>query len=278
MAYRPPVFAGSFYAADPKALAASVSAWLQSGALAAAEVGHEPAAAAMVLLPHAGHIYCGRVISETLARVRPVECMVILCPNHNGQGAPLAVWNKGAWDTPLGQVQVDEELAQALLEQDAGYEADERAHVREHSVEVLLPFMQCHSPAARIVPVAISGRPEHLMRAGNGLAVALRQAGEAGRPAMVVVSSDMHHFSGEADTLRLDDRALAPLLALDPAGLYNTVAREHISMCGVQPATLALFAGKKLGITRAELVAHTTSGEASGDRRRVVGYAGVIMN
>jgi AmmeMemoRadiSam system protein B len=277
MAYRPPVLAGGFYPADPKALTASVGAWLQSGARLAAEAGREPVAAPMVLLPHAGHVYCGRVIGETLSWVRPVERMVILCPNHSGQGAPLAVWADGAWGTPLGRVPVDEELARDLLEQDAGYEADERAHAREHSIEVLLPFVQRHSPEARIVPVVVSARPDHLMRAGNGLAVALRRAEDAGRPAMVVVSSDMHHFSSEADTLRLDERALAPLLALDPAGLYNTVTRERISMCGVQPATLALFAGKKLGITRAELAAHTTSAEASGDAGRVVGYAGIVM-
>jgi AmmeMemoRadiSam system protein B len=277
MACRPPVLAGGFYPADPKALAASVDAWLQSGAQAAADAGRGPVAAPMALLPHAGHVYCGRVIGETLARTRPVERMVILCPNHSGQGSGLAVWAEGAWDTPLGRVPVDEELARDLLEQDVGYRADERAHAREHSIEVLLPFVQRHSPAARIVPVVVSARPDCLMRAGSGLADALRRTGEAGRPAMVVVSSDMHHFSGEADTLRLDERALAPLLALDPAGLYNTVTRERISMCGVQPATLALFAGKKLGLARGELVAHTTSAEAYGDRERVVGYAGVIM-
>jgi AmmeMemoRadiSam system protein B len=210
--------------------------------------------------------------------VRPFERVIILCPNHSGRGAPLAVWAEGAWDTPLGRVPVDEELARALLEQDAGFEADERAHVREHAVEVLLPFVQRHSPAARIVPVVVSARPDFLPGAGDGLAAALRLAKDAGKPAMVIISSDMHHFSSAADTLRLDARALAPLLALDPAGLYNTVMRERISMCGVQPATLALFAGQKLGIARAGLVAHTTSAEASGDASRVVGYAGVVMD
>jgi AmmeMemoRadiSam system protein B len=289
MSLRPPVFAGAFYSANPEELAASVDAWLQAGlkpAAAAVEDGREPSAAnpgvnpgaAMIMLPHAGHVYCGRVIGATLARVRPFERVVILCPNHSGQGAPLAVWAEGAWDTPLGRVPVDEELARALLEQDAGYKADERAHAREHAVEVLLPFVRRHSPAARIVPVVVSVRPDLLQRAGEGLAAVLRLAGDTGRPAMVIVSSDMHHFGSEADTLRLDARALAPLLALDPAGLYNTVARERISMCGVQPATLALFAGEKLGIARAGLVAHTTSAEASGDRGRVVGYAGVVMD
>ena len=278
MAYRPPVLAGSFYPADPKVLAASVSAWLQSGAKAAAEAGREPVAAPVALLPHAGHLYCGRIIGETLARARSVERMVILCPNHSGRGAPLAIWAKGAWGTPLGRVPVDEELAQALLEQDAGYEADEQAHAREHSIEVLLPFVQYHSPAASIVPVVVSAGPDCLMRAGYGLAAALRQMSDAGKPAMVIISSDLLHFSDEASTLRLDERALAQLLALDPAALYNTVTRERISMCGVQPAALVLFAGKKLGISRAELVAHTTSAEASGDAGRVVGYAGVIMN
>lgn len=277
MPYRAPVLAGQFYADAPEALAASVDAFLAAGAERTASLHCVPVAAPMLLLPHAGHVYCGRIIGETLARVRPAERVILLCPGHTPEAGGLAVWPEGAWGTPLGPVPVDAELAGALLAQDAGYVADTRPHLREHAIEVLLPFLQRHSPGAAIVPVVVSARPDELMRAGQALAIVLRQAEDAGRPAMVIVSSDMHHFGDAALTTRLDERALAPLLALDPAGLYNTVVRERISMCGVQPATLALFAGRRLGLSQAELVAHTTSAEATGDERRVVGYAGVIM-
>ncbi len=274
---RAPILAGTFYPAEPAVLAASVDSLLHAGTVKAAEAGCRREKVLAVMLPHAGHVYCGRVVGETLSRAALPQRLIILCPSHTGRGAPLAVWPRGAWHTPLGRTPVDAELAEELLETDGGYRADREAHGGEHAIEVLLPFLQRALPDASIVPIVVSVRPDRLQAAGEALARVLASAAAAGRPAAVIVSSDMHHFGDEPTTLRQDEKALEPLLHLDPAGLYNTVARERISMCGVLPATLALFAGRTLGMSRAELVAHTTSAEASGETDRVVGYAGVLF-
>jgi AmmeMemoRadiSam system protein B len=270
---RPSILAGTFYPANPRTLAASVDAWLEKGGTPA---GDRPAGEAMIMLPHAGHVFCGRVIGETLARVVLHDRIIILCPSHTGV-AGLSVWDKGAWHTPLGAVPVDTELAALLVAGDGGFTANYAAHAREHAVEVLLPFVQRHVPGAAIVPVVVSVPPQKLAAAGKALAAALRQASGQGRPASLIVSSDMHHFGDAETTIRLDELALQALCLLEPATLYNTVVRERISMCGVQPATLALFAALELGVSRAQVIAHTTSAEASGDTRRVVGYAGVVI-
>lgn len=276
MPFRPPVLAGMFYPADPVQLADSVEFWLKAGEETARSGGHEKIPASMAVLPHAGHVYCGRVIGETLARIRLPERLIILCPSHTGKGAPLAVWPEGVWGTPLGGVSVDADLARELVATDVGYTEDTTAHANEHSIEVLLPFIQCAAPHARIVPVVVSTRPDGLRAAGQGLAAVLRQASAEGAPAGIIVSSDLHHYGNESVTRVQDEIALNCLLARDPVTLFNTVVDRRISMCGVQPAALALFAGRELGWNLVELVAHTTSAEASGDTSRVVGYAGLF--
>lgn len=283
---RQPILHGQFYEADPQRLRAQVEAFLTlppaplpSSMLPLAENAPRPdAPVRAVMLPHAGHVYCGSVIGRTLARCRLPARLFLLCPNHTGPGAPLAVWPDGAWRTPLGDVPVDAPLADALLNSGGGFSADTDAHAGEHSLEVLLPFLQVHSPQSRIVPIRVSCPPDALHGAATALARVIHAARVAGEDVGLVISSDMNHYATEAETHRLDALALAPLLRLDPAGLFNTVHRERISMCGVYPATLALLALTALADTPiASLAAYDTSATAFGDASRAVGYAGVII-
>lgn len=278
---RTPVVAGQFYSADSARLAAEVDNFMTVSA-----TDQPRPVPLLTLLPHAGYVFCGSVIGATLARVQLPERLILLGPNHTGQGAPLAVWPDGQWQTPLGSVPVDTELATALLDSDAGFTADTQAHTSEHALEVLLPFLQRAVSPLRITPVTVSCHPDKLEAAGLALAQAIRACSDtsisdAPRSIGIIVSSDMNHFADQKTTLRLDSLALEPFLALDPVRLFNTVSENRISMCGVFPATLGLFACAFLGITpktgKVELVRHTTSAEASGDTARVVGYAGAYV-
>ncbi|MEG2139943.1 MAG: AmmeMemoRadiSam system protein B [Bilophila sp.] len=281
---RAPLVAGQFYPADPLALAAEVDTFLNAPAKTL--VKKTPL---LTLLPHAGYVFCGSVIGATLAEVQLPDRLILLGPNHSGQGAPLAVWPDGVWQTPLGNVPVDTALTTALTTaaSDAGFRANTKAHLKEHSLEVLLPFLQRAAPPnLRITPICVSCQPDRLEGAAHALASAVRACtGEtSGIPHSIglIVSSDMNHYADKATTDTLDNLALAPLLALDPVRLFNTVAENRISMCGVLPATLGLFACALLGLTphtgKARLVRHTTSAEACGDTARVVGYAGVYLS
>lgn len=267
MPLRHPVVAGRFYTADADALRSEVAGLLGSPR----EARIEPL---MVMLPHAGYVYCGAIIGETLSRVRLPETVFLLGPNHTGRGAPLSVWPDGRWFTPLGPVDVDAELAAAIIDAGVGFLPDTEAHRMEHSLEVLLPFLQLHTPGLRIVPIVVAAGETQLQTAGQALGSLLRAERETGRAVGLIVSSDMNHFADQQTTLKKDALALERLLALNPEGLIRTVRNNDISMCGVRPATLALHALKVLGGRTAELVRHGTSGDVTGDTRQVVGYAG----
>jgi hypothetical protein len=147
--------------------------------------------------------------------------------------------------------------------------------VHEHSLEVILPFLHVLEPRTRIVPVAVAEPdPRVLVEAGKNLAGAVREHGE---PVSIVVSSDMSHYVSHETAQERDAMALERITSLDPEGLYDTVRRNNITMCGVMPMTMGLAACRELGAKEAEVAAYATSGHASGDYGRVVGYAGVLV-
>lgn len=271
MIQRRPVVAGKFYPGRKDQLEAEVASWLEQGGYGL----NEPADSVWgVMLPHAGHIYCGRIIGQTLAGVTLPGRLIILCPNHTGYGKPLGVWPEGEWLMPLGSVSVDQKLAAELIGTDCGYQADVASHLGEHSIEVLLPFLQARSPVPAIVPVAVGTRNAALLqRAGLGLAEVLRNNRDAG----VIISSDMNHYESHATTIAKDELALAQALAGDAAGLLEVTEKHNISMCGAAALAIALFAAKDLGYAGCALTGHDTSGPVSGDMGHTVGYAGLHL-
>ena len=267
---RQPVVAGSFYSAHPAQLEAFVRLCLH-------KVQAVPAQAFMALSPHAGYMYCGELIAQSLCRLRQPDTLILLGPNHTGRGDAAAVWAEGSWRSPLGETAIDTDMAMALVAAQAGFTADTQAHTHEHSLEVLLPFVQCLWPQTRIVPVAVAAGAQSLPALGIALAGCITRHTQAGHKVSVAISSDMNHFANLEHTQKLDQMALEAFLSLNPLSLLSTVAENQISMCGVLPAALALYACQELGAFRAELVAYTTSARVSGDTSKVVGYAGAAI-
>jgi MEMO1 family protein len=263
---REPAVAGRFYPAARGRLASDLERLV-------AAPGVRPRAAVGVLVPHAGYVYSGRVAGETYARVDVPPRAVVLCPNHTGLGARAALWPRGAWRTPLGDVPVDDELTAALRACPL-VEDDRAAHAREHALEVQLPFLQARRPDVAIAALCLGPLAEDECEAlGAAVAEAARAAG-----ALVVASSDMSHYEPADEARRHDERALEPFLALDARRLYERVRGEDISMCGIIPATVMLFAARALGARSAELVRYANSGDVNGDRESVVGYAGAVVS
>jgi AmmeMemoRadiSam system protein B len=181
----------------------------------------------------------------------------------------------GAFRIPGADIPIDTELAAAILAEVPGATADRLAHRDEHAIEVELPFLYARQPALRLVPIVLAS-----LSAAEAIAVgeALHQVVAArGRDVLLVASSDMSHFLPDAEARRVDHQALAPLLAGDAQGLYDTVVDHDISMCGYLPATAMLAYARCAGAHAPELIAYATSGDAFGDRSRVVGYAGVVI-
>ena len=235
-----------------------------------------PVPAKGILVPHAGYVYSGPIAGQVYRRILPPDLCILLGPNHTGLGRPGALFAKGGWKTPLGEVPIDEGAAASLLEASRILEADERAHAREHSLEVQVPFLQALNPKVRIVPVTLGHLSlDRCLGLGAELAAFVRGSSER---VLLLASSDMNHYLPDKLTRRLDQLALEPLLALDAEALYRTVEENDLSMCGYIPATAVVAAVRRLGASRAELAAYGTSGDTSGDFERVVGYAGVIFH
>jgi len=220
-------------------------------------------------------MYSGHVAGAVYRLLELPQRFVILCPNHTGMGEPLAIMSGGAWQTPLGLCEVDEELAAELKRRMPLLSEDDQAHHSEHALEVQLPFLQILVPGFRFVPIAVGTRNFEVLSAlGVAIGNLLAQQNER---ALVIASSDMNHYESDSVTRVKDRRAIDQLLARDPRGLYDVVRDAHISMCGYGPAVAMLTAAHKLGATQAELIRYATSGDVSGDKDMVVGYAGIAV-
>jgi AmmeMemoRadiSam system protein B len=227
------------------------------------------------LLPHAGYVFSGSVAGAVLSRIALPRKILILGVRHFPRGKPAAILSHGAWRTPLGDVAIDESLAQALRAACPLLREDEVAHSKEHSLEVQLPFLQVLSPGFTFVPVALGTvRFEDLVAVGEAVGRVLQEAAEE---ILLLTTSDLNHYEDDAVTRVKDRKAIEQLLAMDAQGLYDVCRNEAISMCGLGPAVATITALQGLGAKHSELVRYATSADVSGDRTAVVGYAGIIF-
>ena len=267
MLSRPPYVAGRFYPETEQALLEELEQCIPVSASKENAIG--------ILAPHAGYLYSGRVAGEVYSRINVPETAVLFCPNHTGFPVDFSVWASGQWETPLGNVVVDEKLARLVLDQCPGAEEDTMAHRDEHAIEVHLPFLQILNPEVQIVPVVVrSSSLEAFKKFGHGLAEAIRLHD---RQTLIVASSDMSHFESHESSKAKDKLAIDCMLEMDEDGLYQTVHDHSITMCGYGPASIMMSAARDLGASSSELVRYATSGEVSGDYEKVVGYAGMIV-
>lgn len=264
---RKSVVAGSFYPDDPQMLKTELQ-----GYTAATK---DKAQAFGLVVPHAGYVYSGAIAARGYQTLDIPAKVLLLGPNHRGLGPQASLYTKGAWQTPLGQVPIAETLAAQLLADCDLLEADTLAHQFEHSIEVQLPFLQMLRPDLSIVPISLGhGRLEEWQQLGRQIGQVLEQTDE---PVLLVASSDMNHFAGAEAGRRVDELAIARMESYDPAGLYQIVQQEKISMCGVVPAVVMLEAARVLGGSSCRLLHYGHSGEVNGDLSSVVGYATLIV-
>jgi AmmeMemoRadiSam system protein B len=267
---RQPAVAGRFYPRDPGELARQVVSLLSQGN------GKEKIQAQACVVPHAGYIYSGRVAGAVYSRIALPKRFLLIGPRHYPYGESLAINTEGAWQTPLGQAPLDADLAAELKREFPALREDTVAHRDEHCLEVQLPFLQYLAGDFRFTPIVIGTvHFPTLVELGRAIARVLQRQSE---PVLIVTSTDMNHYEPDDVTRAKDSRAIEQMLQLDPAGLYDTVRREDISMCGFAAAVVMLTAVRELGARQAELVRYATSGDVSGDRDAVVGYAGLTIS
>lgn len=259
--------AGSFYGGTSERLRAQATDLIRGDVPRVRAVG--------AVVPHAGYIYSGKVAGAVYSRLAFPEVFVILGPNHTGLGAGVAIMTYGAWETPLGHIPIDTELAREIQRNSQSIEEDHLGHQREHSIEVQLPLLQAFGIPFSFVPICLFSS-EYAACQDVGLAIAEAVAG-SDRATLVVASTDMSHYIDQALAKLKDQQAIDAILALDPERLHRVVKREGISMCGFHPTTAMLIAARELGATSAELVSYATSADVTKDYSSVVGYTGLIL-
>jgi len=265
---RQPAVAGVFYPDDEQNLRRLVDELL--------DVSPQRHQLLACLVPHAGYVYSGAVAGSVFGHLDVPERVIVLGPNHTGHGAEIAVASQDAWQTPLGEVAVDQDLAEAVLDAFPAASRDGQAHWREHSIEVQLPFLVARCESVSVLPICLMHlEMERCLELGEALG---RVVSQQDGPVGIVVSTDMTHYESDVVARAKDEAALEAVLSLDPEALYRTVHESRISMCGAIPATVALAAIAGLGAVEGHRIAYATSGDTSGERTAVVGYAGICIH
>jgi len=230
-----------------------------------------------LVCPHAGYMFSGPVAAHAyykLALDGKPDIVVLFGPNHTGYGSALAVMNEGFWRTPLGDVEIDAELANQIVDESHIIDVDDSAHRFEHSIEVQLPFLQyLYGSGFKIAPICFLMQDLSSARdVGQAVAKVL-----AGKNAVIIASSDMTHYEPQKSAETKDKMALEAVEAMDEAKLYSVIEAHRISACGYGPIAALITAAKNLGMKKAKLLCYKTSGDVIGDYSSVVGYATVCL-
>ena len=266
---RKPAVAGQFYSSSSQGLKNQIEALIDKNSKKTDVIA--------CMLPHAGYMYSGRVAGETVSCINIKDKVILLGPNHTGYGTAFSIMTQGLWQTPLGEVRIDSELANKILNKSKNLEDDSLAHMYEHSLEVELPFLQYFKENFEIVPIAfLSDNIEQLKEVGEEIASVLKDSDNK-NSTMLLASSDMTHYESQADAENKDKEAIDAILELNEDRLMEKIKRLDISMCGYAPVIVMLKAAKILGAKTANLVKYQTSADVTGDRNSVVGYAGIII-
>jgi AmmeMemoRadiSam system protein B len=257
--------AGSWYPGRPAVLAAEVDRYLSA-------VSDTPPAESVVGLvaPHAGLMYSGPVAAWAYRAVQggAFDVVVLVGPSHRVGFDGVAVYPRGAFDTPLGPMAIAEDVADAILAATPVVREDVAAHRPEHSLEMQLPFLRRVLPEATIVPLLMGYQSEATIQAlGDALSAAL-----VGRRVLLVASSDLSHYLDARAAAAADREVLDCVERFDPEGLMAALRAKPDHACGGGPIVSVMRAARALGARSGRVLRYADSGDVSGDKTAVVGY------
>ncbi|HEU65743.1 MAG TPA: AmmeMemoRadiSam system protein B [Chloroflexi bacterium] len=275
MKTRKPAVAGMFYAGTASELEEQIE-WCYNHELGPGAIprvnSKGPREIVAIVAPHAGYYCSGPVAAHAykeLADDGIFDTAVILGPNHTGYGYPVSLWAGASWNTPLGEVEVNEKLAQRLLGK--AIKADETAHIYEHSIEVQLPWLQHLYKKVKIVPLTMMAQDIETAR------IVGKAISQAGDNLIIIASTDFTHYEPHSVAMEKDEAVIEAIVALDEEELYIRCESLDCTMCGYGPVASAIVAAKEMKAKRASLLKYATSGETCSDFSEVVGYGSIVI-
>ncbi len=262
---RKSILAGTWYPGRPDVLRADVERFL-------AEASVEPAGQVVGLVsPHAGYAYSGGVAAYAYQLVRGggFDSVIVIGPSHRAYFQGASVYERGGYETPLGIVPVDADLAEKLIARSNRISSIPSGHAQEHSVEIQLPFLQVALGSFSFVPIVMGGQGRRDCEELSGAIV--ESVGD--RKVLLVASSDLSHFHSDERARSMDFRILKHLESMDADGLFRELESGSSEACGGGPMAVVMMAAKKLGADTGKVLKYANSGDVTGDRQGVVGYA-----
>lgn len=222
------------------------------------------------IVPHAGYMYSGyqavHFFKVLQYSQQEIDTMVILNPNHRGIGPGIAIDGNTSWETPLGQAEIDENFCREL-----NIPVSSNAHEKEHSGEVMVPLLQYYlDDSIKIAPVSMLDQSyETAASLARNINIA---AAETGKKIIIIASNDFSHFVDPNEGYRLDNLAYEKIEKLDAKGVYETVKKNNISICGYGPVmALIEYSRLKHPGAKTKILHRGNSGDVS-PSKSVVNY------
>jgi AmmeMemoRadiSam system protein B/AmmeMemoRadiSam system protein A len=271
---RETVIAGSWYPGDPATLEAELDRYLD-----AAQSTPLKGEVVAVISPHAGYMYSGGVAGHAYAhlRGRAYDSVIVVAPSHRYGFRGASVFGGDGYETPLGVVPVDRDIADAITDEGAGFAYEPRAHEAEHSLEIQVPFLQRTLGDFSIVPIVMGDQGETRTRLLADRIAEVVRARSDDKRVLIVASTDLSHFHDYDRAVELDSVVLDRVNAFDPEGLLEALSRGECEACGGGPMATVMMAARELGAERSTVVKYANSGDVTGDRSQVVGYMAAVL-
>lgn len=232
-----------------------------------------------LIAPHAGYVYSGGVAAHAFAllKQKAIDTVILIGPSHYNQFSGYALTHFQSFETPLGVIPVDEKLTAMINEKGSNvFEYIDTAHIREHSLEVQLPFLQSTLiNNFKIVPILMGEQTLSNVTLGADIIKSVLDDYE--KSYIIVISSDLSHYYNDEAAHKLDDRFLDLVDAMNAQKLMQAISVGEAEACGAGPVAFLLELAKKMNRTSVKNLVYNNSGDASGDYSRVVGYLASVI-
>lgn len=276
MRVRKPAVAGSFYPSSKDSLLQMIeSCFMHSYGPQRKPPSPADRKVIGVVCPHAGYMYSGPIAAHTYYAISSLkfDLVVMVGPNHYGIGSGVATMKEGAWETPLGLVDIDGKTAEQVVKVSGIVDVDDAAHSEDHCLEVQLPMLQYIYEKFRIVPIVMWMQDKDTAEDVAGAIAEIAKNGNV----LLLASSDFTHYEPNEEAHRKDKELIKSILELDVNRYYSVLRRLQVSACGYGAIASVMIAAKTLGAKKGELLKYATSGDVAGKKDSVVGYGSILF-
>ncbi len=270
---REPYVAGSFYPSDKDELNRMIDHFLAK----VPDQNKETDDLVALIVPHAGYRYSGQVAAYAYKRLVGLsfDTVILIGPFHKALFYGASVWKSGVWKTPLGDVEVDSELAESISKENKEFKFIPQAHLTEHSLEVQIPFLQKVLKNFKIVPIVVSDPSLENCRLLSS--AILKSISDSHKKILIIASTDMSHYHPDEIAQKMDQAVLDSLAKGDLEELFGTLSSEKGELCGGAATLTLLEIAKLISSTEVHILKHATSGDVTGDKSSVVGYSASVI-